>query len=206
MRTIRRSWRSGLQHLAEFRYRRGDFAEAEPLYREILQSRRARLSAEDEGVLNPTASLGRLLADWAWSERDSTPAAGATRLTSELQRSTLDLDCSVERAREAEKLLRECLAIRLRGTNSTHWRTAEGKSRLGGALVSVAVADPALNAEARGAKLAEAESLLLEGNEALQPSSADNKYKRDAVERLVRLYDAWGKRDKVSEWQQKLET
>jgi hypothetical protein len=70
----------------------------------------------------------------------------------------------------------------------------------------VAVADPALKAEVRIAKLAEAETLLLQGNEPLQQSSADNKYKRDAVERLVRLYEAWGKRDKVSEWQQKLKT
>ena len=48
--------------------------------------------------------------------------------------------------------------------------------------------------------------MLLEGNEPLQQSSPNKKYKRDAVERLVRLYQAWGKRDKVSEWQQKLET
>jgi hypothetical protein len=181
----------GLRHLAEARYRHGDFAEAEPLYREILQSRHARLSAGHESVLNATAGLGRFLTDWAWAERPERGRSPSTAGT---------------KAREAEKLLRECLALRLRGANSSNWRTAEAKSRLGGALVSVAVADPALNAEVRVGKLAEAESLLLEGNERLQPSSAENKYKRDAVERLVRLYEAWGKRDKVSEWQRKLET
>src|SRR5262249_2126406 len=152
---------------------------AEPLYREIVQSRRARLGAEDKDLLDATASLGRVLADWAWAERDS---------KSEIRNPKSEIG---ERAREAEKLLRECLAIRLRGTNSTHWRTAEAKSRLGAALLSVAVTDTALNAQARVTKLAEAESLLLEGNESLQQSSAESKYKRDAVVRLVRLYEAW---------------
>jgi hypothetical protein len=102
--------------------------------------------------------------------------------------------------------LRECLAVGPRGTNSTHWRTGDVKSRLGGALVSVAVTDPALNAGARLGKLAEAEALLVEGNAELQQSqSAGSKYKRDALERLVRLYEAWNKPDKLAEWQQKLE-
>jgi hypothetical protein len=47
--------------------------------------------------------------------------------------------------------------------------------------------------------------LLLEGNDELQRSSAANKYKHDAVEPLVRLYEARGQSDKVSEWQQKRE-
>jgi hypothetical protein len=80
------------------------------------------------------------------------------------------------------------------------------KSRLGGALVSVAVTDPTLNAAAREAKLVEAETLLIEGGQRLQESkSADRKYKRDALERLTRLYDAWGKPDQRAEWQRKLE-
>jgi hypothetical protein len=80
------------------------------------------------------------------------------------------------------------------------------KSRLGGALISVAATDRELNIGALEAKLAEAETLLVEGNERLQASrSADEKYKRDALERLVRLYEAWGKPEKRSEWQQQLD-
>src|SRR5262249_42411274 len=82
---------------------------------------------------------------------------------------------------------------------------ADVKSRLGVALVSVAVDEPALNADARVAKLAEAESLLLDGNEQLQRSSADSRYKRDALERLARLYEAGGQPDKVAEWQQRFD-
>src|SRR5439155_15117931 len=116
-----------------------------------------------------------------------------------------------ERAREAETLLRECLAIQSVGANAAHWRTDEVRSRLGGALLAVALTDPALNAEARQTKLVEAEALLLEGNDGLQQSKSA-EYKRDALERLVRLYEAWetsvpntGKPGQAQEWRAKLE-
>jgi hypothetical protein len=100
--------------------------------------------------------------------------------------------------------LREVLAARLRdGTNS--WRIGDVKSRLGAALVSVAVTDPAINAHAREAKLREAESLLLEGHERLENASADAKCNRDAFQRIVRLHEAWNKPGERAEWQQKLD-
>jgi hypothetical protein len=38
-----------------------------------------------------------------------------------------------------------------------------------------------------------------------QPSTeADTAVKRDAVERLVRLYEVWDKAEKAAEWRQKL--
>ena len=113
----------------------------------------------------------------------------------------------MDRAREAERLLRDCLAIRLREPDAAHWRTTgDVPSRLGGALVAVAVTDANLSVEARIAKLAEAETLLLEGNEALQKGEkVDNKYKRDSLTRLVRLYDALEEPEKVVEWRKKLD-
>jgi len=208
-----------LYEIAELRRRLRQFAETEPLYRELLQSRRARLEAGHKDVIDATASLGRLLADWAWAERANPVASDARRLTSsgpklsptnapKANQSLVTSAATVphERAREAERLLRTCLAAHLNGTNTTHWRVGDVKSRLGGALVSVAVTDPALDATTREAKLAEAETLLLEGHQRLQESkSTDKKYKRDALERLTRLYQAWGKPDPLSEWQQQLE-
>ena len=164
-----------IYELAENLYRQSKFAEAEPLYREALASRRARLAAEHEGVLSFTASLARLLAGWAWTERASKPVSEIAG-----------------RSREAEHLLRDCLAIRERDRNLTHWRIADVKSRLGEALMSVAATDPTLGPAGRLAHLAEAEPLLLEGNERLQQSkSAGIKYQRDALVRLVRLYETW---------------
>jgi hypothetical protein len=175
----------GLYDAAEPYYRQGNYAEAEPLYREIIELRRSRLSADHKDVLEPTASLARALSDWASAARDS---------KSEM----------ADRAREAERLLHKVLATRLRNdTNS--WRIADVQSRLGGALVSVAITDSTLDAEARRTKLAEAESLLLESHEQLQKESRERKYNRDALQRLVRLYEAWNKPDKRAEWQQKLE-
>jgi eukaryotic-like serine/threonine-protein kinase len=182
-----------LADLADHLYRQEEFAEAESLYRELLENRKTRLSPEDSNVIGATASLARLLADRAWSERGS--SADASNLKLEI----------ADRAREAERLLRDCLAIQLRGLSATHWRTGEYRSRLGGALLSVAFTDPALTEEARLAKLSEAETELLQGNEALQQGEkVDSKYKRDSIIRLVRLYEASDKLDKLTEWLAKL--
>jgi tetratricopeptide (TPR) repeat protein len=205
-----------LYDVAELPYRQGNYAEAEPLYREIVQYRRAGRKADHKDVLDATASLARLLSDWAWAERTNVVAADVRRLTSSgTQPSAPNLrtvDQSLvtsaatphERAREAERLLREVLTVRLRDDTSSR-RIGESKSRLGGALVSGAVTDPGLDAEGREAKLIEAELLLVEGCERVQSAATDDKYKRDALHRLVRLYEAWNKPDKRSEWQQKLE-
>jgi hypothetical protein len=80
------------------------------------------------------------------------------------------------------------------------------KSRLGAALVSVAVTDAELTAKGRAAKLAEAEPLLLEGQEAVQQHpAAERQYKRNALERLVRLYEAWDKPDHAAQWRTSLD-
>ena len=100
-------------------------------------------------------SPARLLTDWVWVESDSKSAIPNPK--SEM----------AERAREAERLLREVLPLRLRNdTNS--WRIGDLKSRLGAALVSTTVTDSAMAPESRQAKLNEAEALLLEGHERLQ--------------------------------------
>ena len=194
-----------------------NYPKADQLYREVLASRRASFAAEHEAVLSLTASLARLLADWAWAERTNLVAAEVTRLTAEsgIDQSLLTsaATASVERAREAERLLRDCLALRQRGTNATHWRTGDVRSRLGGALLVVAVTDPALTLAARLSKLTEAGPLLLEGNEALQQMTKidDRKYQRDALTRLVRFHEAWdelapntGKAAQAAEWKTKL--
>ena len=53
----------------------------------------------------------------------------------------------------------------------------------------------------------EAEPLLLEGYTGLESSlPADRRAEKLplAIERLIRLYDAWGKPDKADEWRAKL--
>ena len=182
--------------LGENQFRQAKFAEAEALDREVMKSRSARLPPENEEVVGAAAALARCLSDWAWAER---PA--------EIQNSKPE---NPARAREAEKLLRDALAIRAKSLHPADRRLAETRSRLGGALLTIAVSDPSLDSPGRAAMFTEAEKLLIDGNDALQKGSgASVRVRRDALERLVRLYEAWdaaapntGKATRTTEWKQ----
>lgn len=195
-----------LNDVADVRNFQRRYEEAEPLYREISQLRKAGLSPDDTDVLIAGANLGRVLSDWAWASRTS---AATTNSSSSFINSSQPLKiraspASYERAREAERLLRDVLVARLReSTNS--WRIADIKSRLGSALVSRAVADLALNTADRENKLREAELLLLEAHERSKDFSTDEDLKRQSLEHLARLYEAWNKLDQRLEWERKFE-
>jgi eukaryotic-like serine/threonine-protein kinase len=174
--------------LGEVLFLEGKYDEAEPLYREVIKSRRNRLPFDHEEVLTATASLARLLTDWACSK-------GAQAGQPEL----------AKRVREAEQLLRDCLEVRAATLKPGSRRVAETKTRLGGALVAVAVTDVSLSVQAREKKLAEAEPLLLQGFNASQQSvGLDALSQKEAIVRLVRLYEVWGRPVEASEWRQKL--
>jgi eukaryotic-like serine/threonine-protein kinase len=97
---------------------------------------------------------------------------------------------------EAETKLRESLAIREK-IQPNDWTTFDTKSMLGEALMEQK-------------KYADAEPLLLSGYEGLKrresyiPSYAKS-HLTQALERLVRLHEKWGKEDKAAEWRHKLE-
>jgi serine/threonine protein kinase/tetratricopeptide (TPR) repeat protein len=168
------------------------YDEAEPLYRELIASRASRLSAENDDVIKPKASLGRLLANWAWADRSRM----ATTNTLPLQR-----------AREAERLLREVLAIRNKQPDRSPRRLGDTRSRLGGALLSLAVLEPGLPPEEREARLGEAEAEMLAGQDLMiQSKSVDPKYVRHGLERLLRLYEAWDKPEQANLYRAKLKT
>jgi tetratricopeptide (TPR) repeat protein len=99
---------------------------------------------------------------------------------------------------DAEPVLRECLAIRDKKQAGT-WTTFNTRSMLGGALLG-------------RKKYAEAEPLLLEGYEGMKQRAAKipepHRKARlsEALERLVRLYDAWGKPAEAAKWRKELET
>ena len=99
-----------------------------------------------------------------------------------------------ESAREAEPLLREALAIR-KAKEPEDWRTFNTKSALGGALLGQE-------------KNAEAEPLLLDGYRGMKereasipPAGAPRLL--EAVERLVKLYEARGDAAQAAEWKAK---
>jgi hypothetical protein len=96
---------------------------------------------------------------------------------------------------EAELKLRECLTIR-RKIQPGDWTTFDTESALGEALLDQK-------------KFAEAEKLLLSGFEGMQQrkdSIPDQDQPRltKALERLVKLYEAWGRSDQASRWRAEL--
>jgi len=96
---------------------------------------------------------------------------------------------------EAEPLLRECLAIREKA-EPDEWTTFDTRSLLGGSLLDQK-------------NYAEAEPLLLSGYEGMKarevkiPAGSKNQL-NEAGERLVKLYEVWGQKDKSDEWRKKL--
>ena len=116
------------------------------------------------------------------------------------------------RAREAERLLRDVLALRLRGPDTNHWRIPDAQNRLGFALVAVAALDPSLTLTQRVARFDAAETLLHQSAQVLKTSRrVADSYRRDALVRIIRLYEAWdaaapgtGQTAKAAQWHEAL--
>jgi hypothetical protein len=97
---------------------------------------------------------------------------------------------------DAETTAREALAI-LHKTRPDEAPTAGAKSLVGGALLGQG-------------KYAEAEPLLREGYDGMrqreaQIPAASRGRLTEALERLVQLYEAWGKPDEAAKWRKELE-
>jgi hypothetical protein len=96
---------------------------------------------------------------------------------------------------EAEPILRECLAI-CEKSQPDDWDTSNTRSLLGGSLMGQK-------------KFAEAEPLILAGYEGMKAREAKIPVPSkprliEAADRVVQLYEAWGKNDKAAEWRGKL--
>jgi hypothetical protein len=95
------------------------------------------------------------------------------------------------KSREAEPLLRECLAIREKAIPDD-WRRFWAMSLLGAALTDQA-------------KFAEAEARVVAGYDGLKAreakmAAASKARVLDAAGHVVRLYEAWGKPEKARTW------
>jgi serine/threonine protein kinase len=101
-----------------------------------------------------------------------------------------------QKYQDAEPILRKCLTIRL-NTEAELWTTFNTKSALGGAL-------------AGQKKYSDAEPLLLSGYEGMKAReakipAAGRARLVEAQERIVQLYEAWGKPEQAAEWRAKAE-
>jgi hypothetical protein len=97
---------------------------------------------------------------------------------------------------EVEPLLRDCLKVR-EAEQPDDWATFDAQSLLGGALLGQK-------------KYADAEPLLLSGYQGMKEREvkipATSKIRlTEALERLVRLYEATGKKDQADKWRKEQE-
>jgi tetratricopeptide (TPR) repeat protein len=195
-----------MNNLATVYTAQGQFAKAEPLFAEAVAGARKKLGlahATTEHVIRnlndcymrmgqPARAepLCRELAD-SWSRNagpDSPQYAGAL--------AALGFNLlQQQKWAAAEPVLRDALAIHEKQEPDA-WAACHSRSLLGGSLLGQK-------------KYAEAEPLLLAGYEGMRrredrlPPQGKGQL-TTALERLVRLYDAWGKKDKADPWRKKL--
>jgi tetratricopeptide (TPR) repeat protein len=154
----------------------------------------ALLSMEylEQGNLKRAALLGELAVETWRRKPDSNPLA-SPRILTQLG----SVRVAQQRFAEAEPLLRESLALAQR-----YWPTGEYRylvmSHLGASLTgqaNYAEAEPLLKSAGEG---------LTGGRTILPPFLYPERRLAESLERLVQLYDAWGKPAQVAEWKQKL--
>jgi hypothetical protein len=184
----------------------GRLNEALPLLEEAHEKGKphARLDWVKDALLSAyikagkTGEAAKLLRDILGGARKRLPA-DSPQLAGVLANAGSDL-LDLKQYTEAEALLRECLGLReklLAKKQALPWQVGNVKSLLGGALLGLK-------------KYAEAEPLLLAGydglkkdEKAIPPQGKDNLSR--ALERLVSLYDALGKKDEAARWRKELE-
>jgi eukaryotic-like serine/threonine-protein kinase len=99
--------------------------------------------------------------------------------------------CLAGRPAEAEPLLRQCVALRPPVSPPDYWDTAGARSLLGHCL-------------AKQGKYAEAEPLLLAGYEdLLATKGVPARQLGRAGDRIVLLYERWGRPEQAEAWRKK---
>ena len=183
----------------------GRFEQALPLYEETLKMRQAKLGSEHPATLITLGNLAGTLLRTRQPERavllfkqfirahrqKLTPTPGFSGILASV---SLDL-LQFQQYAEAERYLRECLAIR-ENAQPNDWSTFNTKSMLGGSLLGQK-------------KYADSEPLLIAGYEGMRQREADipaqGKIRlTEAIQRLVDLYDATDQKDKATAWRAKL--
>jgi tetratricopeptide (TPR) repeat protein len=184
----------------------GRMAEAIELHEEMLRQREAKLGPDHPDTLASRLNLAAAydsLGRWAKAERLYRDVLARRRKAEKpdsphLADDLLNLgQVLLELARwsEAEPLLREAVAIRARATPED-WRQYAALSLLGGALLGQG-------------RYAEAESPVVVGYEGMKARESripvpDRSYLRAAAERVVHLYEGWGRPEQADAWKARL--
>jgi non-specific serine/threonine protein kinase/serine/threonine-protein kinase len=177
----------------------GKLVEAEPLFRQNLEARRRVLGPDHPDTLSSVSNLAGLLKDQGQlseAERHAREALARGRKALPPGHRSIANSLAVlgevltasGRASEAEPLLREALESRRKALLPGHAKTATAECLLGACLMAQK-------------KYAEAEPLLLSGYRALEKAQGTPPTQlTKARQRLVKLYEAWGKPAEAAKW------
>lgn len=183
----------------------GDYARAEPLVRQALNIKRQRFGEESLNTAPTLLSLAKVLVDAGKPSKAEPICRKTLAITASLpgaphaQRvNTMTLlgQILVESGRyaQAETLLRQADTIRRSWDRTSDWEYAKNLSLLGAALTGLTRYD-------------EAEELLLKSYPVIRDDrTPQHRRTHEAIARIVKLYDAWGKPDKAAGWKRKLQT
>jgi serine/threonine-protein kinase len=181
-------------------------AEAEPLFRQALEGYRKLEGSDGALTLDLTFDLANLLVQGGRGP-EAEPlfragVEGARKQFGDENPRTAGVMAIwglslVQRSQwaEAEPVLRECLAIREKH-QPDEWSTFSTRSLLGGSLLGQK-------------KYSEAEPLVVSGYQGMKEREdkrppAEKPRLTEAADRVVKLYEAWDRPDKVTEWRAKL--
>jgi tetratricopeptide (TPR) repeat protein len=192
-----------IDNMGSFLRAQGKYTEAEPYLREALEKFRRVLGEENVDTLTCIGNMGDFLSAQG-RYTDAEPyyremLEKCRRVRGEEHPDTagamsflglvLILQNTTEKAAEAEPLLRQCLAIRTAILPESDWRLARVRSLLGGALVVQGRALLASDHAGAMAKLTEAQPLLVEGYERMNPPPELTSFKTETLRRVVELFE-----------------
>jgi tetratricopeptide (TPR) repeat protein len=200
-----------MNNLAGCYWAQGQYPKAELLFVKVLEVAPRALGEEHPDTLHPMNNLGSLYVEQGKLAQAEPLLLKALEVqhrvlgeehpdmlrTSNNLKYVLALKLlKQQRYAEAEPLLRECLKFGEK-LETNAWRTFYAKSLLGDSLLGQK-------------KYAEAGPLLVAGYEGMKrreeriPLPIRKSRLIEAIERLVQLYEAWGKPEKAAEWRAKL--
>jgi tetratricopeptide (TPR) repeat protein len=198
---------TSMNNLAAAYYAVGQFAKALPLLEQALAKQKAQLGPDHPDTLYSMNNLAKVYTAVGQLEKalplyEETVVKRREKLGAG-HPNTLNTMSNLGNAylkhgdfTKAERILRACWTLR-QEKQPDGWTTFETQSACGASLLGQE-------------RYAEAEPLLLAGYTGMKQRQAQipantNKSLTEALERLVQLYDAWGKPEQANEWRHKLD-
>ena len=186
---------NSLTNLAILASRRNDYQAADSLFREALVIRKKVYGEVHPRIAMSLTNLATLLSE----KGDFKEAEPIAREALKMRRELLGNDHpelaytlltmvgileNQNKFEEAESLCREAFEIRRKKLGFEHWQTAQAQSWLGACLTNLG-------------RYQEAEKILIEGYKNMKLiRGEDDQYTVRAINRLITLYNSWGKPEK----------